>query len=158
MPSLTLASLVSEYLVVGETTGNTLSEPIVTQLAIDAVRKYIAYGDLTYLLPPNDTVLTIADVSQNTQLSASEWGIIKPLFDLYCEYRNALLLESTRAMGLDVYGRSSSEVKQDIQVYEDDLPHKVFTEDIFTMGQDGYDGTDDMVVGAIYTPPLIVVV
>lgn len=149
MASLTLANLVAEHLIVGETTGNTLSEPVVTQLAIDATRKYIAYGDLEQLLA-NDARVTLSDVSASTQLSASEWGIIKPLFDFYCEYNNALLLESTRAMGLDVYGRASSEVKNDIQIYEDDLPHKVFTEDIFTIGQDGYDGTDNFVVGIGY--------
>lgn len=155
--SLSLSVAVAEYLAVGQTTGNTLAESVVNQLIVDAVRKYMAYADLIERKPLNDDILTITDITPATTLTASEWGIIKPLFNLYCEYNNALLLESTRAMGLDVYGRASSEIKQDITIYEDDLPHKCFIEDMFTVGQDGYDGTDDFIVGAVFTPPLITI-
>lgn len=155
--SLSLAALVSEYMSTGLTTGNVVPDAQVQQALIDAVRKYIAYADLKERKPPNNDVLTISDIASTTTLTASEWGIIQPLFKLYAEQLNAKILEATRGMGLDVYGRSVSEVAADIAIYEEDLPHKCFDEDMFSVGQDGYDGTDDFMVGAVFIPPLIVI-
>ena len=66
-------------------------------------------------------------------LSHSEWAIIKPLFYLYIERENALHLEASRVLGVDVYGRSVSEVKGDIANYHDQMHLKAFHFKAFTI-------------------------
>lgn len=62
------------------------------------------------------------------ELTLSELALIRPLFLLYCERENATHLEASRALGVDVYGRSVAEVTTDIKEYEENLPHRSFVE------------------------------
>lgn len=62
-------------------------------------------------------------ITSLTNLSVSEWAIIRPLFLLYVERENAIQLEASRGMGVDVFGRSSSEVAGDITQMELTMPH-----------------------------------
>jgi hypothetical protein len=72
-------------------------------------------------------------ITAETDVTASDWALIRPLFLLYCEREQALMLESSRVMGVDVFGRSSGEVQQDITNYEADLPQKAFIQPVFTI-------------------------
>lgn len=58
-----------------------------------------------------------------TEISVSEWALIRPLFLLYIERENSIQLEASRGLGVDVYGRSSSEIAGDITQMEASLPH-----------------------------------
>lgn len=66
-------------------------------------------------------------------ITESDWALIRPLFLLYCEREQALMLESSRVMGVDVFGRATSEVQGDITAYESDLPRKAFIQPAFTI-------------------------
>lgn len=80
-------------------------------------------------LPP----IPFDELTEDTMVSPSDWAIIRPLFLLYCEREQALMLESSRVMGVDVFGRSSSEVLQDINTAEAELPQKAFIQPAFTI-------------------------
>lgn len=80
-------------------------------------------------LPP----ISLASITQSTEVTASDWALIAPLFLLYVEREQAILLESGRVMGVDVFGRSSSEVQMDINQYETELPQKAFVQPAFTV-------------------------
>ncbi|MBC7621251.1 MAG: hypothetical protein H7293_20080 [Candidatus Saccharibacteria bacterium] len=107
---------------------------------VDAVRYYAAYGDIASLstginaplvapaLAPNPLPGKLLDIDESTNLTAGEWAIIRPLFVLYVERECAMLLEASRAAGLEVYGRSVSEIAQDITMMENEtLPGKCFS-------------------------------
>jgi hypothetical protein len=72
-------------------------------------------------------------VDGTTVISQSEWAVIRPLFLLYVEREQALYLESTRAFGSEVYGRSSSEVQQDIDQAELELPDRAFVQPVISV-------------------------
>lgn len=67
-------------------------------------------------------------LSDQTVLSMGEWALIRPLFVLYTERENAMRLEASRTMGLDVYGRTAGEIAGDIAQMEspDGLPARAF--------------------------------
>lgn len=70
----------------------------------------------------------LIDGNQDFDLSPSEYAIIRPLFDLYVELENAILLEASRGMGVDVFGRTTDVIQQDINQHELDLPKLAFIE------------------------------
>lgn len=64
-------------------------------------------------------------IDEDTDISTGEWAVIRPLFVLYCERENAARLEASRALGLDVYGRSVSEIAGEIHAMENEtIPNK----------------------------------
>jgi hypothetical protein len=64
-------------------------------------------------------------IGDDTEVSVGEWAVIRPLFFLYVERENAQRLEGSRALGLEVYGRSVSEIAGDIKEMENEtLPNK----------------------------------
>lgn len=75
----------------------------------------------------------LADITLDTELTAGEWALIRPLFLLYCEREQALVLESGRVMGVDVFGRQSSEIGPDIQQAESDFGRKAFVQPVMTI-------------------------
>ena len=90
--------------------------------AVAAARQYLAWGDLASV-PDGD----LCGVDEHCDVTASEWGLIKPLVALYVERENARALEASRGQGVDVYGRSVSEIEQSIAQYETmDLPRMAF--------------------------------
>lgn len=101
-----------------------LDDPIVTAQLIAATIFYSGYADIISL--PTEIV-------DSVDLTNSEWALIKPLFLLYVERETALLLEASRGMGVDVFGRASSEIIMDITVEEDGLPAKAFYLGITTL-------------------------
>ena len=77
--------------------------------------------------------IPFSELTDATVVSPSDWAIIRPLFLLYCEREQALMLESSRVMGVDVFGRTSSEVQQDINTAEAELPQKAFIQPAFSI-------------------------
>lgn len=96
------------------------------------------FGDITSPLPPApppppDPPAPPA-LSITTDVSNSEWAVIKPLFMLYVERENARALEASRNLGVDVYGRQVGEIQADIERYENgDLPRLAFSQSIETI-------------------------
>jgi len=80
-------------------------------------------------LPP----IPFTELSESTVVTPSDWAIIRPLFLLYCEREQALMLEASRVMGVDVFGRATSEVQQDINTTEAELPLKAFIQPAFSI-------------------------
>jgi hypothetical protein len=94
----------------------------VQKQACAAARQYLAWGDIASVAEGEAW-----GVDEHCDVTASEWGIIKPLVLLYVERENARALEASRGTGVDVYGRSVSEIEQSIAQYElVDLPRLSF--------------------------------
>lgn len=72
-------------------------------------------------------------IDENTPLTKSELAVISPLFELYVERENALILEASRTLGVEVYGRTVSEINNDIVQKEQDIQHLAFQFDIITI-------------------------
>lgn len=149
---MTLGDLVSEYQSVRSPGWLVLGDEEVLECGYQATRFYAAYGDIRSLsksdvlqeaagagaaLPtPTDPevfakqalpIKNLDLIDEDTDLSSGEWAVIKPLFTLYVERENAMRLEASRVLGVDVYGRSVAEVAADIKEMEADiLPGKAF--------------------------------
>lgn len=70
---------------------------------------------------------------QDFDLTLGEYALIKPLFYLYVELENATGLEASRGQGLDVYGRSASEIRQELTQLENDMPRIAYVEPIISV-------------------------
>ena len=127
-----ISDLVTDFMVNQRPVGNLLDVDIVTAQCMAATLFYAGYSDLAEWrdLAVTDPLTPHADISETTVLNESEWAIIKPLFMLYLERENALYLESSRGMGVEQFGRNSSEVIGDITAYELEMPHKAFCREI----------------------------
>lgn len=148
-----LSDLAVEYYAVRLAGGLVLTEPEVVDCVLRAARHYAAYGNLSSLslsdqLPeapaPGSTVIPpatdpepevleslpvkrLAYLTDQTFVTVGEWACIQPLFTLYVEKENAMRLEASRAMGIEVYGRSVGEIAQDISREEEGMPQKAFS-------------------------------
>ena len=96
------------------------------QTALDAGLPYPLFpvGDVHSPVNSDDAIAG----AQDFDLTASELAIIRPLFDLYNESENAQSLEASRALGLDVYGRSTGEIAQDLREREQMMADLCFVE------------------------------
>ena len=65
------------------------------------------------------TIWTYAkvEITAQTELTISEWGVVKPLAELFAERESALIQESSRVASHEPYGRSSAEIQSDITNY-----------------------------------------
>jgi hypothetical protein len=136
----TIQSLVDRFLNDEKPATNLLDEPTVLAQAIAAVNFYSGYGVLaTHLAipiadPPPDPPVPYPAITPATEITPSEWAVIRPLFTLYVEQESATQLEASRGMGIDVFGRSVSEIKQDITARENDImPNLAFCREIITI-------------------------
>ena len=127
---MTLTQLVAEFMASRLTGGLVLAEPDVTKAIVKAVRFYAGYAEIKYFV----NAPTLSQIDSNVTLTPSEWAIIQPLFNAYVDHENALRLEASRGLGLDVYGRSSSELASEIKQLEMDLPRKAFYQSIASVG------------------------
>ncbi len=90
---------------------------------------YTGYGNLVPMslpvIPDQDIAAPTEypEITLLTDITVSEWALIRPLFLLYIERENAIQLEASRGMGVDPFGRSSSEVAGDIVQMELSMPH-----------------------------------
>lgn len=81
---------------------------------------------------PVDTTNTFAG-EQDFDLTPSEYAIIRPLFDLYCELENAMGMEASRSLGIEQYGRATSEIQAEITQQEELLPKRAFYQAVVTV-------------------------
>lgn len=128
----TIADLVSDFMERERPIGILLDEDTVTAQAIAATRIYAGYGGLKafdYEEPDAGAI------TAETPLSTSEWAVIRPLFVLYLEKETALQLEASRGMGVDPYGRSSSEIASEIMQAEQAMPLQAFCVPAFEVGE-----------------------
>lgn len=130
-----ISELVSSFMNNQRPVGNLLDVDIVTAQCMAATLFYAGYANLeTWLLLPITVPPTVLpDITESTELSLSEWSIIRPLFMYYLERENALYLEAGRNMSLEQFGRTSSEVIADINAYESEMHHKAFCYEIETV-------------------------
>lgn len=123
--------------VVIERQGLLLDLLTLTTIFLSAVRFYAGYADLDAVFVDSLGVITPVDIDsidKDTDITNSEWAVIKPLFLLYIEREQSTMLEASRGMGFDVYGRSSSEIDSEIKQCEDDMPKKAFSQLIVSIG------------------------
>lgn len=134
-----LGDLVDRFLQEERPISNLLDPAQVEALAVKACEAYSGYGALASHLaipiadPAPEPPTPYPAITATTEISVSEWAVIAPLFMLYVERENALQLEASRGMGIDPFGRSSSEVASDITVVEQELPRKAFQRNILTI-------------------------
>lgn len=88
-----------------------------------------------FIEQPGEPVAPVAleAITKDTELTAGEWALIRPLFLLYCEREQALVLESSRVMGVEVFGRQSSEIGPDILQAETELRRAAFFQPVITI-------------------------
>jgi hypothetical protein len=152
-----LSELVIEYLKGRSPGWLVLDHDETMACCIDAARYYAAYGDIASIslsnlsgmfpgapapgvtaippapdpepaIVPSLPVKNLGYIKGETTVSVGEWAVIRPLFVLYAERECAMRLEASRAAGIEVYGRSVSEISQDISVMETEtLPTKSFS-------------------------------
>lgn len=126
----TIASLVDNYLTVERPVSVVLDPATVLAQAVVATKYYAGFAELV----TNDGVEPpLPAVTEATELSNSEWSVIKPLFVLYIERESAIHQEASRGLGLDVFGRSTSEIAQDIANLELNMPMNAFYQPIVTV-------------------------
>ncbi len=149
---MTLEELAGEFYAERVSAGLLLDETETLACAVSAGRYYCAYGTIMSLsmndvlqgspipgqslpepLDPEPEIVpalpakNLGFLTGDTEISMGEWAIIKPLFLLYVERDNATRLEASRGLGVDVFGRSVSEVAQEIERMENEtIPTKCF--------------------------------
>lgn len=132
---MTLAELVTEFMASRYSGGLVLAEPDVTKAMVKTVRLFAGYATLAYFANQSTPVTpTLTQIIDTVTLTPSEWAVIQPLFNAYADHENALRLEASRGLGLDVFGRSVSELASDIRQLEMDLPRKAFYQAIVSIG------------------------
>lgn len=109
--------------------GNLLDAAALVAQAVAATRMYAGYAQLQSrageALQPG--------INGDTDVSVSEWAVIRPLFLLYVERENAIQLEASRSMGVEAFGRGSGEVASEIAQFEAELPRRAFFRPVLTV-------------------------
>lgn len=132
---MTLNDLVLEFMASRLTGGLVIDVPDVTKAMLKAVRFYAGYAEVSYFFEQDPSVTpALTQLTDAVTLTTSEWAIIQPLFNAYADHENALRLEASRGLGVDVYGRSSSELSAEIKQLELDLPRKAFYQPFVGVG------------------------
>lgn len=132
---MTLLELITEFMASRLTGGLVIDVPDVTKAMLKAVRFYAGYAEVSYFFEQDPSVTpALAQLTDAVTLTTSEWAIIQPLFNAYADHENALRLEASRGLGVDVYGRSSSELSAEIKQLELDLPRKAFYQPFVGVG------------------------
>lgn len=152
-----LSELVAQYLAVLPA-GMVLDDAQLTRNLRKAVRLYCGYA--TLINSPSERELASAAIvaqglpaplfpegdvhspvdaddaitgAQDFDLTASECAIIRPIWYLYNEWENATSLEASRAMGLDVYGRTTGEIAMDMKEREMEMANLCFVESVVSI-------------------------
>lgn len=120
-----LSDLSAEFIATRGAAGLMLSDAGALDCAVRATRQFCAYGELS--LSPD---ISLVEIGGDTDVTNEEWSIIRPLFELYCEKDNAMLISAAGAGGIESFGRSVAEVEGDIAGYLERLPAIAFSADI----------------------------
>lgn len=126
----TLADLAQSFSNDERPAGNLLDDDSVLAQAIAATRFYAGFAALR---AHDDAGAQKPEVCGDTDITMSEWALVRPLFLLYMERETALQLEASRGMGTDPFGRSSSEIAVEITQLESEMPRKAFYQPIITI-------------------------
>ena len=126
----TITSLANDLCETERPIGVILPNETIIGLLVSATRFYAGYSPLA---ANKWEKTTSEDITADTDLTLSEWSLIRPLFLLYVERETALQLEASRVMGADPWGRSSSEISAEIQQAESEMSHKAFCQPFFTV-------------------------
>lgn len=146
---MTLTELSNEWVTAGTAVWLVLDAEEVAPLAVQAARFVSGWCVFESLDKGDGTLPTAGDILPDTTVTNGEWATIKPLFSLYVELQNSMRLEASRSLGVEVYGRATSEITADITRMEgEEIPRKCFREDVMTVGDDGLDGVSS--VGMLY--------
>lgn len=136
---------VDRYLTQEAPDTNLLPPEQVLALALAAVRKYSAYGELAVqrllreeweqALQRDASAPRPAPAPINGELivTPSEWGVITDLWHLYMERDQARQMEASRGLGVEAFGRASSEIESDIRIEHEALPQRAFWFGPFTV-------------------------
>ena len=127
-----IKQLVDDFTGSARPIGNILDEKAIMAQCRAALRFYAGYA-LKEPCESYEDVAKFEDLNEETDVSPSEWALIRPLFLLYVEREQALQLEASRAMGADPFGRSSSEVGAEISQYEMQFAQKAFAQPLFSV-------------------------
>lgn len=126
---MTLAGLVAEFVQERGASALFLDSDRVLGAAINATRFYQGFADLE-----DATATTLAAITEDTDVTPSEWAVIAPLFRLYVERETAVVVEASRGAGLEPMGRASSEVESEIQQRETDMQTLAFCQPYLSVG------------------------
>ena len=131
-----LADLAAEYIAKESATGLFVPDEAVGQSLIEATRFYAGFAAMKdpAAAVDEDGVLDPAVITDQIDVTAGEWALIRPLFMLYVEMQGAKVIEASRGVGLEPLGRTTSEIAADIKVVEDNMGFVAFSEDCFTVG------------------------
>lgn len=131
-----LSGWVDRFIAEERTVGQLLQPAELCAQAVAAASFYAAYGAIdaeTPALAPGP-LHPVPAISVDTEISLSEWALIRPLFLLYVAREEARLVDASRLMGADLaYDRSSGEIAADIAQLEEALPKKAFCQPIITV-------------------------
>ncbi len=152
-----LSELIAQYLATLPA-GIVLTDEQLTRNLRGAVRLYCGYSTLINAPSPRQQAVAVivdqglpaplfpeGDVhspvnadeaiagDQDFELTASELAIIRPLWYLYNEMENSQSLEASRALGLDVYGRTTGEIAMDIKEREQEMANLCFMEEVVSI-------------------------
>lgn len=124
-----LADLAQTFATQERPAGNLLDDETVLAQAVAATRFYTGFAALR----AHEGADPVPDIDGDTNITTSEWALIRPLFMLYAERETALQLEASRGMGIDPFGRSASEIAAEIAQAEADMPRRAFFQPIVTV-------------------------
>lgn len=136
---------VQRYLTEEAPDTNLLPPAQVLALALAAVRKYIAYGELAaqrlqrqeweQAFQRDASTPRPAPLPINEELivTPSEWAVVSDLWSLYLERDQAKQMEASRGLGVEAFGRASSEIEADIRAEHESLPMRAFWFGPFTV-------------------------
>ena len=129
MSAQTLAARVTSFLDTERPAGLMLDTDQVTALAVAAATFHHGFARMEsawVALEADPEADPDIPIDAETPLTDSEWALIRPLFLLYIERETAMMLEASRGLGVDVFGRSTSEVATDITLMEQEMPKRAF--------------------------------
>lgn len=136
---------VDRYLTQEAPDTNLLPPKQVLALALAAVRKYTAYGELAvqrlqreaweeaFKRDASTPRPQAVAIDKDLMVIPSEWAVISDLWSLYMERDQAKQMEASRGLGVDAFGRASSEIEADIRAEHEALPMRAFWFGPFTV-------------------------
>lgn len=131
-----IATRVQTYLDHERPSGVMLEPAAVTAQAVAAATVYRGYARLEEhwaRLAADPEAEPLAVIDATTELTDSEWAVIRPLFLLYVERETAIMLEASRGLGVDVFGRAVSEIATEITQLEQEMAHRAFVYPVITV-------------------------
>lgn len=127
-----ISALVTQYMAVLPIGCLLLEEQIQRSLR-DATRHYAGVADFESGQVIDASAQADADSPQDIDLSLSELVLIRPLWLLFMERENSMMLEASRTQGAELYGRAVSEVEGGITEYLTRLPQLAFSSDLVSI-------------------------